>query len=101
MPGTVTKLRRTYRGEECWFPLLDDPGPFALRRAFIGLGISPPTASGLVFFLDDQRHLDRHQDDSTRVRYRRILSTLDVARVADLANRAIPRQFNSDQAKVA
>jgi hypothetical protein len=52
MEGTVHQLRRTYRGEEKWFALLDDLGRRSLRDAFIEAGVSPQTAMGLVFFLD-------------------------------------------------
>jgi len=94
-PGNVVQLRRTYRGEERWFELLDVLGHRALRNAFIAEGVSPQTAMGLVFFIDDQRHLDRHQTQQSRTRYRRQLEGLDLATVAELANRAIPGQRDS------
>jgi hypothetical protein len=95
MEGTVHQLRRTYRGEEKWFALLDDLGHRSLRDAFIEAGVSPQTAMGLVFFLDDQRNLDRRQSERSRVRYRDVLEGLDVASVARLATGAIPRQVKS------
>jgi hypothetical protein len=85
--GNVTKLRRTYRGEEEWFGLLEH-GHRALRTAFIDVGVSPQVAAGLVFFLGDQVHLDRHQDQRSRTRYRSILSGLDRHEVAQLATAA-------------
>jgi hypothetical protein len=53
-------------------------------------GLSPQVAGGIVWFLDDQRHLDRHQTDQSRVRYREALARLDPADVRVLANRSIP-----------
>ncbi len=95
MARTVHQLRRTYRGEEEWFPLLDELGHRGLRNAFIGAGVSAQTAMGLVFFLDDQRNLDRHQTSNSRARYRTVLRGLDVTTVAELAAGAIPRQVKS------
>lgn len=83
------KRRRTYAGEELWFPLLEEHGLVKLRRAFISAGVTPQVAAGLVFFLVDQLELDRQQTESTRNRYRRILAELDPAEVARAA-RAIP-----------
>ena len=83
------KRRRTYAGEEVWFPLLEEHGLVKLRRAFISAGVTPQVAAGLVFFLVDQLELDRQQTESTRNRYRRILAELDPAEVARAA-RAIP-----------
>ena len=71
--------RRHYRGEERWFPLLDELGHRRLRAAFIAAGIPAARAGALVFFLDDQRHLDRHQAEATRTRYRALLAELDPA----------------------
>lgn len=87
MADGVRQLRRTFRGEEEWFPLLEEYGHRALRNAFIEAGIPAQTAMGLVFFLDDQLHLERHQTDKSRVRYRRLLSQLDLAMVTS----TIPR----------
>jgi hypothetical protein len=87
--------RRTYRGEEEWFELLEQFGHRPLRAAFIQAGISPQVAGGLVWFLDDQMALERTQTDKSRVRYRSILTTLDKAQVAAAAKRAFPGLFNS------
>ncbi|MGA2835485.1 MAG: hypothetical protein ABSF84_02700 [Acidimicrobiales bacterium] len=90
MAGSVKQVRRTYRGEEDWFDLLDECGHRALRNAFIEVGVTAQQAMGLVFFLDDQRHLDRHQTHQSRSRHRQILAGLDIASVASAA-RSIPR----------
>ena len=97
MADGVRQLRRTYRGEEEWFPLLDEHGHRALRNAFIECGVSAQQANGLVFFLDDQLHLERHQDADSRRRYRRLLDGLDLGVVSS----AIPRLFNSRRAVAA
>ena len=91
LEGTVTALRRTYRGEERWFPLLEEHGHTLLRRGFIACGVSPAASAGLVFFLDDQLLLERHQSEHARVRYRAILRDLD----PELVSRAIGGLFNS------
>lgn len=80
--GTVTALRRTYRGEELWFPLLEQHGHTQLRRGLIACGVAPATAAGLVFFIDDQMHLERHQSESTRFNYRAVLRELDPKKVS-------------------
>jgi hypothetical protein len=82
--------RRAYRGEQEWFDLLEQFGHRPLRAGFIAAGISPQTAGGLVWFLDDQRNLDRTQTQQSRTRYRAMLSTLDKAQVAAAAKRAFP-----------
>lgn len=95
MPGyDPSAPRHTYRGEDAWFELLEDRdvGPFRLRRALIASGLSPQVASGIVFFLDDQRRLERYQDEGTRTRYRAALRELDPKKVRA---RAIGGQFNS------
>jgi hypothetical protein len=87
--------RRTYRGEEEWFELLDEVGHWTLRRAFIECGVSGAIAGNLVWFLEDQRRLDRHQGEGTRTKYRAILrDELDPSLVREAA-RAIPGYFNS------
>jgi hypothetical protein len=75
------KRRRTYAGEESWFPVLEELGPSNLRRAFIVAGVSPRVAGNLVWFLEDQWLLDRHQTDTSRSRYRATLRDLDPERV--------------------
>jgi hypothetical protein len=82
--------RRVYRGEEKWFPLLEEFGHRGLRSALIESGLSAQVAGGLVWFIDDQRSLDRHFNPVTGTRYRQILAELDPDEVA----RAIPGQFN-------
>ncbi|MDA8316494.1 MAG: hypothetical protein M0010_15195 [Actinomycetota bacterium] len=93
---SVTSLqprrRRTYVGEEIWFPVLEDVGPTRLRRAFIRCGVSPAIAGNLVWFLEDQRSLDRHLAADTGVKYRRILAELDPDEVLRAA-RTTPGQF--------
>lgn len=74
-------LRRTYKGEELWFELLDELGPSRLRRAMIGSGVAARVAGNLVWFLEDQVVLDRHQTDTTRTRYRHQLQRLDIDQV--------------------
>ena len=85
------KRRRSYKGEQEWFHLLDDPGHVPLRRAFIDCGISPTMAGQLVWFLEEQRSLDRHLNRTSRASYRAILEGIDHERLS----RAIPSQFNS------
>ncbi len=80
------KRRRTYAGEEAWFFLLDEPGPVALRQGLIACGLSPTLAGNIVWWLVDQRSLDRHMSAEVGVKYRRILAELDPNAVA----RAIP-----------
>ncbi len=92
--STVKQLRRIYNGEDRWFPLLEELGHRRLRRGLIEAGIPASTAAGLVFFLEDQMHLDRHQAEKSRNRYRSVLNSLDPATVADLATRAIPGSRN-------
>ena len=87
-----TAPRRTFGAESAWFPVLDALGPRGLRRALIAAGLSPQVAGGVVWFLDDQRHLDRAQGQSTRTRYRRALDGLDPAAVAELAKPARARK---------
>lgn len=89
MPAT----RRTYRGEEAWFGLLEEAGHPALRQAFIDCDVSPTIAGQLVWFLEEQRTVTRHLTQSSRTKYRRILERLDPEDVS----RAIPRQFKSDE----
>lgn len=84
---SITKRRRTYAGEEAWFPLLDAFGPSRLRRGLIACGVTPQVAGNLVWFLEDQRDLrPLAQMANTRTRYREALAQLDPAEVA----RAIP-----------
>jgi hypothetical protein len=86
------QVRRTYRGEEAWFALLETPsGPRGLREAFIAQGISPTLAGQLVWFLDEQLHLSRHFTDTSRANYRRVLEELDLEKV----KRAIPGYVSS------
>jgi hypothetical protein len=92
--GQVRQLRRRYNGEEDWIPLLQRIGHRRLRLALIASGVSPTLAGQVVWFLDEQLHLDRHLGEASRTKYRRVLEGLDVARVADLADRAIPGLFN-------
>ena len=75
------KRRRTYAGEETWFPLLEELGPSRLRRAFIRCGVSPAIAGNLVWFLEDQLVLERNSSDKSRVSYRCILRALDPVEV--------------------
>jgi hypothetical protein len=89
--------RRTYRGEDSWFAVLDELGHATLRRAFIAAGETPTIAGNLVWFLDEQRSLDRHLNRDSRTKYRRVLSELDPEKVAKLG-RAIPGWFKSDRA---
>jgi len=81
--------RRTFRGEERWFALLEEMGPRRFRAALILLGVSPAIAGNIVWFLDDQRQLERHLTEPTRGKYRKILSGLD----PDKVRRAIPGLF--------
>ncbi len=85
------KRRRTYRGEERWFGLLEELGHSRLRRALIESGVSAAQAGGLVFFIEDQMTLERHQDQKTRSRHRRILAGLDPGTVR---SRAMPGLLN-------
>lgn len=87
------KRRRTYAGEETWFPLLEELGPSRLRRAFIRCGVSPAIAGNLVWFLEDQVSLERHFDAGTGVKYRQALRALDPVEVLRAA-RTTPGQFN-------
>ena len=89
--------RRTYRGEEEWFELLEELGPFTMRRALIAAGETPTVAGNLVWFLDEQVTLDRHLTERSRVRYRQALAELDPEKVRAAA-RSIPGWFNSDRA---
>lgn len=89
--------RRTYRGEEAWFSLLEDLGHAGLRRAFIAAGETPTVAGNLVWFLEEQVTLDRHLTDQSRGRYRRVLAELDPVKVRKLA-RSTPGWFNSERA---
>lgn len=92
MTAEITEIRRrrTYRGEDAWFELLDRFGFRALRAGFVACGVTPQVAGGIVWFLDDQRMLDRSQTDSTRNRYRQILATLSPSEVAKAAAEAFP-----------
>lgn len=90
------KKRRTYRGEEKWFPVLKELGPSGLRAAFIAAGISPQVAGNLVWFIEDQQTLERTLSQSTRNNYRGALAALDPAQFGSSGTRAIPGQFNSD-----
>lgn len=83
-------LRRNYRGEELYFELLERVGPSRLRRAFIAAGVSARVTGNLVFFIEDQMRLERHQSHDTRTRYRAELANLDPARIARLVDGAIP-----------
>jgi hypothetical protein len=86
--------RRTYRGEEAWFDLLEHAGPFALRQAFIAAGETVTVAGNLVWFLQEQQTLERHFSTEARVKYRRRLAELDPTKVA----RSIPGWVSSRQA---
>lgn len=79
---TEIRRRRTYAGEEEWFPLLEQLGPIRLRRGFIASGVSAAVAGSLVWTIADQWSLDRHQDARTRQRHRQILRSLDPVEVA-------------------
>lgn len=92
--GKVTQLRRTYRGEQAWFGVLDRVGVSGLRSGLIGAGISPQVAGGVAFFVEDQMHLRRHQSHAARNRYRKVLEQLDPHEVERLARRAIPGYVN-------
>lgn len=87
----VSQLRARYNGEERWFSLLDDLGPRKLREGFIANGVTPAIAGAVVWFIDDQRRLERRQTDTSRTRYRRILAELD----PDTVSRAIPGLISS------
>jgi hypothetical protein len=82
-----TQLRRRYAGEEAWFPLLEKVGHGPLRAAFIECGVEPQVAGGLVFFLEDQITLSRHQAADTRKRYRKVLRGLDLVVVEAAADK--------------
>jgi|HubBroStandDraft_6_1064221.scaffolds.fasta_scaffold667821_3 hypothetical protein len=98
MPVKVKQPRHTYRGEKDWFEFLEAVGHREARARFMYWGdLSATVAGQLVWFLDEQIHLDRHLTERSRVRYRDILDTLDLDRV----NRPIPRQFNSGMAAAA
>lgn len=85
--------RRTFNGEEAWFPLLEEFGHRRLRAALIAGGLSAQVAGGIVWFLDDQMHLDRHQGQKSRNRYRKDLDELDPVAIRALG-RSIPGLFN-------
>jgi len=87
----VRQLRRTFRGEEAWFPLFEDFTPYQVRAGFIESGVSPTVAGQLVWFLLEQQSLDRHLSEESRTKYRKALGALDLESVIS----AIPRQFNS------
>jgi len=90
--------RRYYRGEEAWFELLDEVGPRALRSAFIAVGVSAAVAGNLVWFLVDQRDLDRHLSKGARMKYRDILEDLPDP---DTVRRRIPGYFTSPRSRRA
>jgi hypothetical protein len=54
-----------------------DVGHRGLRLGLIDAGVPPSQAAGIVFFIDDQLHLDRHQSEGARKQYRKVLSGLD------------------------
>lgn len=83
------KRRRTYAGEEAWFPLLRDLGMRRLRGALMACGLSAVVAGNVVWWLDDQATLDRHFEHKSGVRYRDILGELDPEEVRRAA-RTIP-----------
>jgi hypothetical protein len=89
--------RRTYRGEEAWFGLLQDLGHAGLRRALIAAGETPTVAGNLVWFLEEQLSLDRHLSRGARLKYRAALEELDPESVRKLAH-SIPGWFNSERA---
>lgn len=89
--------RRTYRGEELWFPLLEEYGHSGLRQALIEAGQAPAVASNLVFFIEEQMTLRRHFSEPGRKRYRRLLADLDPERVRKLAH-STPGWVSSGQA---
>ena len=94
------RKRRTYRGEEKWFPLLEELRHTRLRLALIDAGVSPQVAGGIVWFIEAQQTLPRHQTGPSRTRYRQTLAELDPEQVLDIG-RAIPGQFNSGTRRVA
>jgi hypothetical protein len=87
-----TEPRRRYGVEKEWMPLLVKMGHTKLRYGFMGAGVPPQVASGLVFFLEDQLTLERHQTDQTRTRYRKVLRDLDIEDVEEAAD-----NFGDDQ----
>lgn len=89
--------RRTYRGEDQWFPVLEELGHSGFRQALIELGQTPAVASNLVFFVEEQMTLRRHFSEQGRKKYRRLLAELDPEKVRKLA-RSIPGWFNSEAA---
>lgn len=97
MSASVTNIarRRSYRGEEEWFSLLEEVGFPALRSGFIEAGVSPTIAGNLVWFLHEQDTLDRSLSEPSRLKYRKILATLDRSAVEAAARRASPGWRNS------
>jgi hypothetical protein len=87
--------RRFYLGEERWFGLLQEVGLPALRRGFLGAGMSPTVAGQLVWFLYEQLTLDRSLSAASRRKYRDELDRLDYDIVAREARRAMPLLLNS------
>ena len=84
------KRRRTYNGEDAWFGLLEELGHRGLRAALVAAGVTPQVAAGLVFFIEDQKLLDRAPlGAATKSRYRQVLAGLDPAKVRRLATRPI------------
>jgi hypothetical protein len=99
---TVRQLRRTAPGEERWFELLQDVGHYRLSIAFMqAADVAPQVAATMVMAIEDRRHGVSRLSGSTLTRFRRLFKELDVDTVRDLANRAIPRQFNPGTAQAA
>lgn len=88
------KRRRPGNGEEAWLNLFEELGHSSLRSGLISAGMSPQVAGNVVWFLEDQRTLDRSLSKATRNNYRRALAELNPAEVRRLATRTIPGQFN-------
>jgi hypothetical protein len=80
------QLRRRYGVEKDYLPLLVRMGHSKLRHGFIAVGVSSATTGGLIFFLEDQITLNRHQEGHTRAAYRKILEGLNIDEVIAAAD---------------